>query len=603
MKRRFLLITIVLLCLLAAVLTGCGKKKENAYFVNFASQGQFAKAEQTLLVDSPDTSIYSYDVENDLFVTIQPVVNEYSSSGYSYLYGIASPTDGVLVKPTYNSVISIRGDYAIVTKPAVVDNGNGTASYAPTIGVIKFRGENKGDLTDFMTVYNSGFNQFFFAGDYVACPGTKTYPFSTATFTTFYDYKTAGQMLEVFKIRCGYNYTISIYDDYLVAENKDHAFFYNVNEIQTDGYLTYDERGTYIAYPEDTDSQYTDKIQMNIYYIGNGWFTRTARLKSTQKFDGYNIEYEETDLANGSTTVYYANIRCDMYNAKNKTTTDREWLIVDNVANSYYVNYYAQLSSYLNNLATFDESTGIYDYVLPYMDVSAMIKKGYSIVYYYYFPYADSGSKQSEVTFCIMDENANIITIKDMLMPSVFVDGVGTETSDPMYEQYFGSVHYFTKNLEKREQIALQERKNTYSTHIYNGIGVVAGKIDYSSKEIKYGIVSTDGKIIVPFEYDELSPFYGDYAVGSKKANGKKRYRISTDGTAVEITDAVNVRQGVYVYEQYGKLGLKNYAGDILLNAEYEKLDVYDVFLTGGKFQSGYVIAVKSKVNYIFTIS
>ena len=68
-------------------------------------------------------------------------------------------------------------------------------------------------------------------------------------------------------------------------------------------------------------------------------------------------------------------------------------------------------------------------------------------------------------------------------------------------------------------------------------------------------------------------------------------------------SDAVNVRQGVYVYEQYGKLGLKNYAGDILLNAEYEKLDVYDVFLTGGKFQSGYVIAVKSKVNYIFTIS
>lgn len=581
-------------------MVGCnGKNNENEYFYNFSSQGQFSRAEQVMVVDSPDTAIYSYDVENDIFITYQPVILDYASEGYTYLFGLASPADGVIVKPIYNSIISIRGDYAIVTKPAVVDKGNGSTAYTPTIGVIKFRGENKGDLTDFQTVYNSAFNQFFFVGDYIACPGTKVYPYSSANFTTFYDYNSTGRMLEVFKIRCDYEYTISIFDNYLVAEKEDHAFFYNVEEIDAEGYLLYHKEDTYIAYPEDTESEYTDNIEMNIYYLGNGYFTRTGRLKSTEEFEGYNIQYEDTDLSSGETTVYYANIRCDVYNVKNHTHTDKEWLIVDNVANGYYKDYYAQLSSYLNNTPTYDEDTGIYDYSMPYMDISAMVKEGYSIVYYYYFPYSDAGSKQSEITFCIMDDSANIITIEDMLMPTIFIDGVGTETSDPLYEQYFGSVHCFDLSLQKSELVGMEGGKNTYLTYIYHSNAIIASKVDYSSLTVKYGAVDKNGKIIVPFEYDELSPFYGEYAIGSK---GGRRYRISSAGESTELIDVVNVRQGAYVFEQYGKLGVKNYEGTELVAAEYDSLDVYDVFLTGGTYQTSYVIAVKDKVYYIFLL-
>lgn len=599
MRKRNLSVIIALFFVLCLCLVGCSEKKESEkYFVNFSSRGQFSSVTEKLLLSDPDTSVFSYDVENDIFITVRPVINNYVSEGFVYLYGMVSAKEGVLVSPLYTDIISINGDYAIVTKPAFIASEN---KYAQTIGVVKFRGENKGDLTDFMTIYNAGFSQFYFVGDYIACPGNKELPFSTFPYSTFYDYST-GKMLEVFKVRCDCTYQISIYDDYLVAVGDDHAFFYDTKDIQSDGYLAYDKRGGYLAYPEDTEAEYSDKIDVNIYYVGNGWFSRTSRLKSTEEFVGYNIIYEEADTSLGTTITYYANIRCDFYNAKERSTTDRQGLIVDNVANVYYTDYYSQFASYLNNAVTFDESTGEYDYHLPYMDISAIIKDGFSIVYYYYFPYIDSGSYQSEITFCIMDKNANIISLDGMLMPTVYVDGVGTETSDPFYEEYYGSVHYFDDNLNRKEQVALETGKNTYNTYLYHEKGTVAGKINYEDKSVKYGIVGTDGKIFVPFEYDELTPFYGQYAMGSKAEGGKKWYRISANGEITQVYDVVNVRQGVYVYQQFGKLGLKNYAGEVLIEAEYDSLDVYELFLTGGTFQTDYVITVKDGVTRIYEL-
>jgi len=597
-KFRYAIITAALI-LLALCLVGCSdKNKAETYFNGFSSQGQFTKAEQKVVIDTPDTAIFSYDVENDIFITSRPVINSYDQTGYTYLYGMVSPTEGTLCEPKYTGIISINGDYAIVTKPAFIASDE---KYTSTIGVVKFRGENQGDLTAFQTAYNSSFSQFYFAGDYIACPGNKEFPFSTVPYTTFYDYST-GQMLETFKIRCGYDYEISVYEDYVVAVKKDHAFFYDVNDVQSDGFLAYDERGAYLAYPEDTDAEYTDNIEIGIFYLGNGWFSRTARLKSTEEFVGYNIMYEDVDMITGSSQIIYANIRCDFYNAKDRTTTDRQGLIVDNVANKFYTDYYAQYASYLNNSVTFDEGTGDYNYSLPYMDISALIKEGYSIVYYYYFPYIDEGSYQSEITFCVMDKAANIISLDDMLMPAVYVDGIGTETSDPLYAEYYGAVHCFDKNLKKHEMLPINEGTETYSTFIYHGKGSVAGKIDYQNKTVKYGIVSYDGKLAVPFIYDELTPFYGEYSLGSKTEGGKQWYRISANGDTEKIYDVVNVKQGSYVYNSQGKLGLKNYAGDILLEAVFDKLEVYEVFLTGGMYQTSYAIAVKDGITKIYRL-
>ncbi len=592
--RKLFLPIVILTLVVALCLTGCEDKDKNEseYFVSFLSQGQFSTVTERFTLEGEQTQIYSYDVEEDVFVTIRPVLNDYVSDGYIYLYGIVGSDGTVYAQPTYYSVVAIQGDFAIVTKPGIVIE-EGTPSFVPTVGVIRFRGEGVTapiDLTDFLVAYNTSFNQYAFVGEYVVCPGNKDYPFSTANFSTFYDCST-GRLLEKFAVRCDITYEFAAYDDYLVAKGKDHAFFYNVTEIEEDGYLFYDrDKSGYIAFPEDTEGEFTENIELDIYYLGNGWFSRTARLVSEEVFQGYNMIYEDFNTTTGETTTVYALIKCDFYNAKFRSQEDKQGLIVDNVANEYYTDYYAQMGSALNNMNAYDENTGIYDYALPYMDVSAMVKKGYSIVYYYYFPYVDRDDAHAEITFCIM-QGGKVIHLEDMLMPTVFVDGVGTETSDPLYEQYYGNVSYFDTKLDRHDLISLTDDISTYATYVHHNGGTVASQIDKNNVTIKYGCVNKEGRIIVPFVYDELSPFYGEYAIGSKKVNGKEWYRIDKDGNEQKLDDVVNVRQGVYVYEYHGKLGLKNYAGDIIIEASYDRLDVYDVFLTGNRYQTSYVIA------------
>lgn len=593
---------VLFVMVLALILTGCkDKNKDNIYFNDFQSRFQFNFAEAGVSF-SENVSVYSYDVENDVFVTFMRVINVYDESEYLFLFGLSS-ADEEYVVPQYTSVISINGDYAVVAKPAAGTDSSGNTVLKPTVGVIKFRGDNVGELTDFNVPYESSYNQFAFVGDYIVCPGLKEMPLSSFNFSTFYDYS-RGRMLEVFRVRCGTDYIFYNYDKYLVAQGGDHAFFYETDSVLPDGYLSLDERGAYLAYPEDEEGEYTEAITVNIYYLGNGWFSRTARLESTAAFEGYNILYEKADANTGETQLVYANIRCDFYDAKSRSSTEKDWLIVDAVANEYTEDYYAQMASYLNNLATFDESTGRYEYSLPYLDASKLIKKGYSIVYYYYFPYVESGSYQSEITFCIMDTQAKVISLEDMLMPTAFVDGVGVETSDPMYEEYYGSIYCYDKALNKKNLASNEGGVKTYSTYLYHERGIVSGEISYQNSTVYYGIVDKEGRQIIPFIYDELSPFYGGYAIGSRTVNGTvKTYRIGTDGTETLISDAVNIRQGVYVFQKEGKLGLKNYGGNIIMEAEYDELEVFEVFMKDGIFQTDYVVAKKGNFTTVYRLN
>lgn len=600
MKKN--IVAVLLLAILLTLFAGCNsKEKNNDYFNNFEFRQSFNAAEMSISLPE-NVSVYSYDVENDLFVIFMKVLNSYDDSEYINLFGLAT-SDEILLSPTYTSILQIKGDYAIVAKPAQGVDTSGNPVLRPTVGVIKFRGEGKGEKTDFRTPYASSYTQFAFVGDYIVTVGTKEYALSDFNFSTFYDYS-RGSLLEVFRVRCGSDYEFMCNDGYLVAIGKDHAFFYETSAVLTDGYLNFDERGLYMAYPEDTGGDYTEAITVNIYYLGNGWFTRTARLESTEEFEGYTMKYEKTDASTGQTQLVYANVRSDLYDAKTRSSTQKEWLVVDAVANKYSADYYTEMASYLNNLAVFDETTGRYEYSLPYANIASLVKDGYSIVYYYYLPYADSGNYQSEITFCLMNDKAEIITINDMLMPPVFVGGYGVETSDPMYDKYYGDVFCYDYSLEKYTLASYEGGTKTYATYIYHDYCVVASEINYTSNSILYGMVDTSGKQILPFIYEELSPFYGGYAIGRRKVDGVyKTFIIDKSGKEKLITDMVNVRQGVYVYSESEKLGLKNYEGKIIMAAEYESLEVFEVFMQNGVYQTDYVIASKDGITSIYKLN
>lgn len=600
MKKKFpaLVFLVLVFCLL---LSGCNKNGDE-YFNTFSSRGAFSSAEKSLEL-SAGVGVERYDVENNVFVTVVQVLNSYDDSEYIRLYGFASD-DKEYVSPIYTHVLEINGDYAVVTKPASVTGIDGKRKLAYMIGVIRFRGDVQiKELTDFNVEHDESKHLYSFVGDYIKTVGVKESPDININYSTFYDYS-RGSLLEVFKVRCGAKYDFQIYDKYLAAVGDDHAFFYDTDAVLTNGFLNIDDRGIYIAYPEDEKGEYTDMIDVDVHYLGNGWFTRTARLESASKFEGYNMIYEKTDPSMGTSQTVYANVRCDLYDCKTRSTTEKEWLLVENVANVYSADYYSQIASYLNSLATFDESNGRYEYALPYMDISKLVKNGYSIVYYYYLPYVDSGSYQSEITFCIMDEKANVINIKDMLMPTVIVDGVGISTSDPMYEEYVGGIYSFDKKSERKELLVPQNGVNTYVTYLYHERAIVASELIYSANSRKFGAVTPEGRILLPFIYDELSPFYGGYCMGMRTENGTARtYRVAADGAETPVTDVVNIKQGVYVFDRNGKLGLKNYAGDIIMDAEYEKLEVLEIFLTKDTYQFDYVVATKDGVTAIYKLN
>lgn len=594
--RKKIVLFVFFSLLTALLLFGCTDKK-SGYFNDFASHGQFAEAKAGLTLPV-GTSVHSYDVNNDVFVTKRTVVNGYDGTNME-VYGLAS-YDTEYIQPIYSSIAAIKGDYAVVYKNAKYEVA-GEENFVNTVGVIRFRGKNTGELTDFSPV-DSSVNQFSFVGKYVVALGLKDATYSSANFSTFYDYS-QGRLLEKFRLRCGPDYEFLAEDGYIVAIGPDHAFFYNVKD-NVNGYLIPNEKsGYYMPYPEDTEGEFTDLIDVEIYYLGNGWFARTGRLESEEQFYGYTMTYEKMDYTSGESKLVYANVRSDLFNIKTGATVNREWLVVAGVANKYSADYYTQFASYLNSLANFDEDTGLYDYDLPYLNPASSVKDGYSIVYYYYLPYADDGNYASEITFCIMNDKAEIINVDDMLMPAVFVDGHGVETSDPLYEKYYGAVSVFDTGLVKTELVPYKEKESTYASYFYHGKGVVASEINYKKNDVLFGVTAPDGTRLIDFEYHELTPFYGEYAIGSKKATaGKTTYRVDANGNKTLLDDVLKVCDGVYVCLKYGKMGVKNYEGAVLIEADNDSVEVIQNFLVSGSFQTDYAVATKNNVTTIYRL-
>ncbi|HKL73787.1 MAG TPA: hypothetical protein VJ903_02730 [Clostridia bacterium] len=606
MKKAVKIVAVILVIVLSSfIYIGCNKNKKfyEKYFNDFTSQAPFSKAVSRINLDS-GVSVFSYDSVSDVFVTKKNAANQYATGEDDQvltLYGFSS-IDAQLVSPTYSNVISIKGDYAIVTKPYVDQN---TQKLIDIIGVVKFRGDNAGDRTDFNNInctFNPAYSQFSFVGDYIAVPGDKIGPTVSVNFTTFYDYKTKDKLLEAFKVGCDYTYNMEMYDGILVAVGKGAVYFFSPQNILQNGFLQVNDYDYFKAFPEDTQNEYTSNISIQIYYLGNGWFARTSRLESETIFEGYNITYDNYDMGSNEGKKIYALVRTDLFNYNTKGTIDKDWLLIDSVANAYTKDAYAYTADALNNLAVATE--GRYEYYVPVLNPAKFIKDGYSIVYFYYTPYIDKKDYSYEISFCIIDSSANIVRIEDALMPLAFVDGIGIQNVDPTYQSLLGNLQFISYNNKKIDLIEITSGVNTFETYYaHNGI-VIGTEINFADNTAYFGAVDAkSGKMVLPFKYNELTPFYGSSAIGLVLFENTKAYfKIDNQGNETLLDDVINVKQGIYVYQYGGKLGVKNYSGEILLAASYDKLEVYDVFTSGDRFQTSFAIATSGEYTYIFTL-
>ena len=243
-----LVLTTVGLCLWFFVF-----KKEESCLKSYESYESFSRAERVLQL-SENVSVCEYDVVNDVFITQEKYMDGMTQNAVT-LYGLAGWDKEYTARPCFVGVISVRGDYAIVTR-----SSENYASSDYYIGLIKFRGsgteEGVLNLSDFSLKYSaSNTEQFYFCGDYLCVMGDLESPSSEAAYTTFYEYKGLPQPLERFRIRYGYdsstgvNYTVAQYDNYVVAYNSNGAYFFDITrDLAYNGYLELSKTGSYPSY-------------------------------------------------------------------------------------------------------------------------------------------------------------------------------------------------------------------------------------------------------------------------------------------------------------------------------------------------------------------
>ncbi len=603
-KRKIIIASIASVLVLSTVLGCClhffvfNKKIDYFDYFNNFSVIAVTDVECTLTL-SEGTRIHSYDAADNLFITKKEYAAA-SGGGTVTLYGLAS-VDKEYCVPAYNNILHTRGDYAIVT---LADNG---MQQNIKVGVIRFKGEGVTTpiyMNDFKISYNERNTQPQFVGDYVCFYGTKDEYDDTLSYVTFYDYTTQNTLLEAFKLRYVYSqeeqlhYNYLAHDDYVVAYTGRYAHFFNVKtDFMHGGYLENASSANYTPFPdfEDALSDYTE--DMYIYYLGNGWYARTATLKKTSPFQGFNVCFYENSL------LKYARSKTDFYNVKTGiTNANNSIFYIEGVANKYEADYYAEYSHYLTNSTIYDgNQNSLYD--LPYADPSAMVKEGYSIVYYKYLPRVTEYTPEdtqylsylSSTTFCIMDENMGIVFTDTAILPPMFVEGIGVQTASPVYTDILGDSLYFNKNMEIIALDRFEQGQVTYITHYGDPNSIISiqnKRVNNEEVSQFFGASTPDGKRILDYEYTYVTPYNGDYCYAAKTGNEYVVYKVDKNGNKEEIKEINRLYQTSYSYKEGEKFGLKNYAGEVLIEPNATFLDVVDCVMKDGKIITSYCVVI-----------
>ncbi|MFW5780332.1 MAG: hypothetical protein ACOCWI_02645 [Bacillota bacterium] len=595
------------------------------YFNTFSSAEEFTEIELKQEMRQ-GVKVASYDIRSDVYVTAQDYHRQsYESlpdefkdeiSGEFNLFGFSSQTEE-FIPPSYLTIVAIKGDYAIVVEPRV--DGE---TVVPHIGVVKFRGENAGNRTDFDTPYTGLVSQIRFVGDdYIAVMNDISDIKAESNTITFYDYKTSHKLLEVFKVRADSTYSFMKADNNLVAMTNEKADFYKVNTLDENGYLIATD--TYRPFPEDTEEDLTDIMTTMVSYLGNNWFLRQGYIQIEEEessseerdfieeyMDGKFILIDSFDELTGMPLSHYLLMRSDRYNSQTKINRSNDKLVPDMVANKYNEDSTRDIADYLNN--SLEEGIdGKIAYYPPSMPVGALPKDGMSIVYYYYFPY-ENQPERYVVSFVMMDDNANIYHPQEnIFMPPLFVDGAGVQISDPDYEMGLGDVQIIDENNKIQTLKEYNQGNYGYQNIAYNNGALIAAEYSLreDSTDMYYAAFEKEsGRQITHFKFLELSIFVGDYAIGMYKVNDDYRYcRIDKTKKFGQnetlLNDVYAVRNGVYVTTDGEKVGLKTFAGEELLPNEYDNIDVIETFLQDGKFVKSTVTATKDNKGYIFELN
>ncbi len=591
-----------------AVFVGC-KDKNNTdnevkfsvsdVFRDFSSTGEYTAAQATLKLDKGVT-VANYDGENDVFVTKFSYTDE---EGATFTrYGFCSATENY-VKPSYYRVLEIKGDYAIVL--GIMQNSGEEVTY---LGVVAFRGANKGEYEFISAGYAPLIEQMAFLDErYLVVLGDKDISSLTTagyTYATIYDYATTGTLLEVARVSDIDNFTsFTLNDRWLAATSRSGASFYKLTDIGADGYLAKSHTVKLL-----TDESFSENyMSTQTYYMGNEWFLVSTTYSSDTEYDGYEIPLMQ------DTTTYYTLIKSVRISMQSGKTFDAERVSL--VANKYTDSDVRTLVNAINAESETDTANWVQPYMLPAVPTSAIVKDGYSIVYFYYYYYNATNVRSWGTSFQIYDSNGNATLANNLTLPVVYVDGKGLQNIDPNFQLPLRDVGYHTYTDGTRVTLVpLASDRGYENAFLHSDVIISYEEKKGTDRMLVYmGATGTDGRSILNFEYDAVSPFFGNYATASKIAEWNSDqsritkqafYRIGKDGSVTSIPDCYVMCNGVYVTRNSdNKYGLKANSGTELIPTVCESVSCTDYMLTSdGKVFRTYVATVEDGRGVIYEL-
>lgn len=179
----------------------------------------------------------------------------------------------------------------------------------------------------------------------------------------------------------------------------------------------------------------------------------------------------------------------------------------------------------------------------------------------------EKGERDDSRFFIIDDKGNFVIRFPKNMNPSAmrFIDGYGF--AGGASEEFSASLFYMNCDT-----LWVKNDREYYSQSFASGRYVLSCSIGGT---MRYGVLDTDGEIVVDFDYAYISPFvnglaffrHPDGSVGVMNTEGEVERRVNNF-----VSGSNTTAFGVFEFEEDGKRGLKTFEGEEIVPADYDSL-------------------------------
>jgi hypothetical protein len=178
---------------------------------------------------------------------------------------------------------------------------------------------------------------------------------------------------------------------------------------------------------------------------------------------------------------------------------------------------------------------------------------------------------QNEIYIVVKNNLYGFFNVKE----KCFVTSIEYDYNTAFLPGYYTNGKYF--KLVKDDEVALINANGKYSINFGNYTNLFFAKCDIIriQKKNKFGFVDRKLKAVTPIEFDEAQDFKNDLAIVVKKETS---YLINTQGKVIySIKDGkitVDLNDSFYKISSNDLLGMINHKGEVLLNAEFNSIEL-----------------------------